>query len=67
MKQIKVNGVLVWDDEYFQRGDFVRREPLIDPDEAGDALVAACIRRPERAAALQRAFEEERQPKQVTK
>lgn len=63
MKQIKVNGLLVWDDEYFQRGDFARREPVIDPDEAGDALVAAVLRHPDRADALQRAFVE-RQPQE---
>lgn len=67
MKQIKVNGLLVWDDEYFQRGDFARRPAQIDADEAGDALVSACVRHPARADALLRAFEQERQPQQVTK
>lgn len=61
MKQINVNGLLVWDDELFQRGDFARHAPAIDPDEADAALVAAVLRHPERAAALQRAFAEERQ------
>lgn len=64
MKQIKVNGLLVWDDDLFQRNDFARRPPAIDPDEAEAALVGAVLRHPERAAALQRAFEEERQQKE---
>ena len=64
MKQINVHGLLVWDDELFQRGDFARRQPAIDPDEAEASLVTACIQYPERAEALQRAFAEERQQKE---
>lgn len=64
MKQIRgPGGLLVWDDELFQRGDFARREPAIDVDEAGDALVGAVIRHPERAAALQKALAEKPEPK----
>lgn len=62
MKQIKVGGLLVWDDEYFQRGAFARHAPEVDADEAGDALVAAVLKRPERAAALAKAMAEPRKP-----
>lgn len=57
MKEIKVHGLLVWDDELFQRGAFAST-PDIDPDEADAALVTACIHYPDRAAALQRALAE---------
>jgi len=64
MKQIRgPGGLLVWDDEYFQRGDFTRHPEPIDADEAGDALVSACVAQPEHAQALLRAFDEERQQK----
>lgn len=66
MRQIKgPGGLLVWDDDLFQRGDFARHAPEIDADEAGDALVAACIRYPERAEALQQAFANERNQKET--
>ena len=68
MKQIRgPGGLLVWDDDLFQRADFARREPALDADEAGDALVGAVIRHPERAAALQKALAEKPEPKPYRK
>lgn len=59
MKQIKVHGMLVWDDLHFQR----EIPPQIDAEEAGAALVAACVHHPDRAEALAKALAEPTEPK----
>ncbi len=66
MKQILVNGLLVWEDDYFQRGAFARHAPEIDPDEAEAALVAAVLKYPARAAALSKALAQQPEPKPYT-
>lgn len=61
MRQSNVHGLLVWDDEYFQRGACAPSAE-IDAEEAGNALVSAVLKHPQRAQALSDALAEPRKP-----